>query len=92
MNPIRDMKNNFLMKLDACMRNIMPYFSPQVHLKDKDRYLVLAFNQELNDVRQLYAEGHLEPPPHANMPPIVSKLMWVRALKERISVRMIYKR
>ena len=58
----------------------------QAHLVDKDRTLVQAFNQELNDVRQMYAEGHLEPPPHANMPPIVSKLMWVRALKERIRV------
>lgn len=48
---------------------------------------MLAFNAELNDVRQMYAEGHLEPPGHANMPPVVSKLMWVHALKERIKVR-----
>ncbi|XP_052258855.1 uncharacterized protein LOC127863384 isoform X2 [Dreissena polymorpha] len=57
----------------------------QTHLEDKDRALVLAFNGELNDVRQMYATGHLDPPPHANMPPIVSKLMWIHALKERIS-------
>ncbi|XP_053409232.1 uncharacterized protein LOC123561373 isoform X4 [Mercenaria mercenaria] len=56
----------------------------QAHLHDKDRALVLAFNQELNDVRKMYAEGHLDPPQHSNMPPVVSKLMWVSALKERI--------
>jgi hypothetical protein len=58
----------------------------QAHLQDKDRALVLAFNQELNDVRKMYAEGHLDPPQHSNMPPVVSKLMWICALKERIKV------
>ena len=58
-----------------------------MHLADKDLALVLAFNKEITDVRQMYAEGHLDPPEHRNMPPVVSKLMWVHALKERIKVR-----
>ena len=66
--------------------NCFEFFFLQVHLEDKDRALVSAFNQEITDVRQMYAEGHIDPPEHCNMPPVVSKLMWVHALKERIRV------
>nr|XP_022320176.1 dynein beta chain, flagellar outer arm-like isoform X6 [Crassostrea virginica] len=56
----------------------------QVHLKDKDLQLVKAFSAELQTVRSMFDETNISPPLHANMPPIASRLFWVRALQERI--------
>ncbi|KAK7479591.1 hypothetical protein BaRGS_00029140 [Batillaria attramentaria] len=56
----------------------------QMHLKDKDRYLVEAFTAELQQVREMFTSNSISPPPHKNMPPVVSKLMWVYGLKQRI--------
>ncbi|XP_056010102.1 uncharacterized protein LOC125667097 [Ostrea edulis] len=56
----------------------------QVHLKDKDHQLVQAFSAELQTVRNMFDERSISPPLHANMPPIASRLFWVRALQERI--------
>ena len=75
-------------KFHACLvtSHLCLIFSLKAHLEDKDRALVQAFNQEIMDVRQMYTEGHIDPPEHRNMPPVVSKLMWVHALKQRIKV------
>ncbi|XP_070202269.1 uncharacterized protein [Littorina saxatilis] len=56
----------------------------QLHLKDKDRQLVHAFSAELSQVRTMFSENAISPPLHSNMPPVVSKLMWVYGLKQRI--------
>ncbi|KAL5020323.1 hypothetical protein ScPMuIL_003215 [Solemya velum] len=56
----------------------------QAHLKDKDKQLVRAFTEELIQVRSMFDDGQHNPPCHINMPPVVSKLMWVQALQERI--------
>ena len=58
----------------------------QVHLRDKDRQLVTLFTKELATVRSMFHENAKSPPPHVNMPPVVSKLLWVNALKQRINV------
>ncbi|KAL3885754.1 hypothetical protein ACJMK2_025795 [Sinanodonta woodiana] len=60
----------------------------QVHLQDKDRQLVQSFTQELNNVRGMFQEDQVNPPTHLNMPPVVSSLMWVHALKKRITIPM----
>ncbi|XP_069115919.1 uncharacterized protein [Argopecten irradians] len=56
----------------------------QVHLRDKDALLIKAFSVELNNVRQMFEENQHHPPSHANMPRIVSKLMWTHGLIQRI--------
>ncbi|GFO25145.1 dynein beta chain, ciliary-like, partial [Plakobranchus ocellatus] len=60
----------------------------QAHLKDVDKQLVYNFNAELQQCRGIFKERYFSPPSHHNMPPIVSKLMWVHALKERIRIPM----
>ncbi|KAK6172547.1 hypothetical protein SNE40_016179 [Patella caerulea] len=60
----------------------------QAHLKDKDAQLVEAFTAELIQVKDMFADNSLNPPLHYNMPPIVSRLMWVHALRERIRIPM----
>ncbi|GFS27875.1 dynein beta chain, flagellar outer arm [Elysia marginata] len=60
----------------------------QAHLKDVDKQLVYNFSEELQQCRSIFKERYYAPPPHHNMPPIVSKLMWVHALKERIRIPM----
>lgn len=64
--------------------------SLQIHLKDKDLQLVKAFSAELQAVRSMFDEANISPPLHANMPPIASRLFWVRALQERIRVSFLY--
>ncbi|XP_071095883.1 uncharacterized protein [Haliotis cracherodii] len=58
----------------------------QAHLRDKDEQLVRAFTAELQQVRTMFNENAISPPSHYNMPPVVSRLMWVVALRERIRV------
>lgn len=65
-------------------------FTLQIHLKDKDLQLVKAFSAELQAVRSMFDETNISPPLHANMPPIASRLFWVRALQERIRVSFLY--
>ncbi|KAI0240669.1 Dynein beta chain, flagellar outer arm [Lamellibrachia satsuma] len=60
----------------------------QLHLKDKDDILVTSFTKEVIQVRSLFQSGQMKPPLHKNMPPVVSNLMWVYALKQRIQVRV----
>ena len=45
-----------------------------------------AFTAELRQVRQMFSTYSISPPLHSNMPPVVSKLMWVYGLKQRIKV------
>ncbi len=49
--------------------------------------LVRAFTDELIRVRGMFHAQQKKPPLHKNMPPVLSKLMWVHALKLRIEVR-----
>ena len=58
----------------------------QLHLKDKDQKLVEAFTDELRQVRSMFSTYSISPPLHSNMPPVVSKLMWVYGLRQRIKV------
>ncbi|XP_076457719.1 uncharacterized protein LOC143291635 isoform X3 [Babylonia areolata] len=60
----------------------------QLHIKDKDQQLVTAFTAELTQVREMFSTSSLSPPLHKNMPPVVSKLMWVYGLRQRIKVPM----
>ena len=48
--------------------------------------LVRAFTDELIRVRGMFHAQQKKPPLHKNMPPVLSKLMWVHALKLRIEV------
>ncbi|XP_064650622.1 uncharacterized protein LOC135502065 isoform X3 [Lineus longissimus] len=56
----------------------------QANLKDKDKKLVMAFTDELIQVRGMFDLHSAKPPIHKNQPPLVSKMMWAFALKERI--------
>ncbi|KAM4795913.1 dynein axonemal heavy chain 9-like [Rhinophrynus dorsalis] len=55
------------------------------HLKDKDQQLVSMFMEELTQVNDMYLALESSPPLHINMTPTVSNLLWVKALKARIS-------
>ena len=58
----------------------------QMHLRDKDVLLVKAFTAELHQVKVMFEENQRNPPCHNNMPTVVSKVMWVAALIQRIKV------
>ncbi|CAH1797693.1 unnamed protein product [Owenia fusiformis] len=60
----------------------------QQNLRDKDTVLVKAFMQELIQVRNLFNQDNRHPPTHRNMPPVVSKLLWVHALRQRVQIPM----
>ena len=62
----------------------------QIHLKDKDKILVKSFTEELIQVRGMFLENQKKPPNHKNMPPIVSKLLWMHGLKRRIEVNRLF--
>ncbi|XP_052060514.1 uncharacterized protein LOC127700861 isoform X4 [Mytilus californianus] len=56
----------------------------QAHLKDKDEQIVTVFTEELQTVQNMFEANQHNPPRHLNMPPIVSKVLWVTALIDRI--------
>jgi hypothetical protein len=58
----------------------------QAHLRDKDERLVNVFTDELQTVQNMFESNQHNPPQHMNMPPIVSKVIWVTALIDRIKV------
>ncbi|XP_071959570.1 uncharacterized protein [Antedon mediterranea] len=60
----------------------------QKHLKDKDSQLVMSFTAELISVRNMYFRWRKTPPQHSNFPPVVSRLIWIRALRRRIQEPM----
>ncbi|XP_064599567.1 LOW QUALITY PROTEIN: uncharacterized protein LOC135466077 [Liolophura sinensis] len=60
----------------------------QLYLKDKDDMLVESYTLELECVRNMFQQQCRRTPLHYNMPPIVSRLLWVHALKERIKCPM----
>ncbi|XP_022099208.1 dynein beta chain, ciliary-like [Acanthaster planci] len=60
----------------------------QEYLRDKDQQLVAAFSRELIAVRSMFLARRNDPPGHANLPPVVSRLTWVGALKKRIQQPM----
>ena len=60
----------------------------QEYLKDKDQQLINMFTNELIAVRSMFLAKMKESPLHRNLPPIVSRLTWVGALKRRIKVSM----
>ncbi|KAE8625049.1 hypothetical protein XENTR_v10006145 [Xenopus tropicalis] len=55
------------------------------HLTEKDQKLVSLFIEELTEVQTMYSATADSPPLHINMTPTVSKLLWIRGLKSRIS-------
>ena len=61
----------------------------QMHLRDKDQSLVQSFTDELIKVRSMFHASQKKPPLHKNMPPFVSRLLWIHALKERVRVRAL---
>ncbi|KAH9514965.1 hypothetical protein Btru_021540, partial [Bulinus truncatus] len=60
----------------------------QQYLKDIDKTVVMNFTVELEQVQAIFQENSISPPAHHNMPYTVSKLMWSRALRERIEIPM----
>ena len=50
---------------------------------NKDQILVEAFREELVRVQEMFRKGKRNPPLHKNTPPVVSKLIWVHALKRK---------
>ncbi|XP_033103095.1 dynein heavy chain 9, axonemal-like [Anneissia japonica] len=60
----------------------------QKHLKDKDSQLVMSFTSELISVRNMFIKGNRSPPQHSHFPPVVSRLIWIRALRRRIQEPM----
>ncbi|XP_018102433.1 dynein beta chain, flagellar outer arm [Xenopus laevis] len=55
------------------------------HLMEKDQKLVSLFIEELTEVQNMYSAAANSPPLHINMTPTLSKLLWIRGLKARIS-------
>ena len=58
----------------------------QEYLREKDKQLISSFTQELIAVRSMFLAKRNSPPNHVNLPPVVSRLTWVGALKKRIQV------
>ncbi|XP_033641711.1 dynein beta chain, flagellar outer arm-like [Asterias rubens] len=56
----------------------------QEYLREKDKQLISSFTQELIAVRSMFLAKRNSPPNHVNLPPVVSRLTWVGALKKRI--------
>ncbi|XP_063809812.1 uncharacterized protein LOC135027842 isoform X3 [Pseudophryne corroboree] len=59
------------------------------HLKEKDLYLLNMFIEEINQVKDIYQEMADNPPLHVNMTPTISKLLWIKGLRARISDPMV---
>ncbi|XP_069829066.1 uncharacterized protein [Dendropsophus ebraccatus] len=55
------------------------------HLKDKDYHLLNMFLEELSQVKGMYQAMATDPPLHVNMTPTISKLLWIKGLRTRIS-------
>ncbi|XP_075119220.1 uncharacterized protein LOC142194092 [Leptodactylus fuscus] len=55
------------------------------HLKDRDHHLLSMFLEELSQVKRMYQEMASNPPLHVNMTPTISKLLWIKGLRARIS-------
>ncbi|XP_075053831.1 uncharacterized protein LOC142139871 [Mixophyes fleayi] len=58
------------------------------HLKDKDLNLLNMFIEEISQVKDMYQEMADNPPLHVNMTPTISKLLWIKGLRARISEPM----
>lgn len=50
-----------------------------------------VFTDELQTVQNMFESNQHDPPQHMNMPPIVSKVIWVTALIDRIKVSLLHK-
>ncbi len=62
----------------------------QERLKDNEETLLKCFAEEIDAVKKIFGEQRDNPPLHKNMPEVVSRMMWVHALQERIRVRMLF--
>lgn len=51
--------------------------------------IVTQFTEELQNVQTIFEANQHNPPQHSNMPLIVSKVIWVTALIDRIQVSYI---
>ncbi|KAJ1184768.1 hypothetical protein NDU88_001571 [Pleurodeles waltl] len=58
------------------------------HLRDQDQQLVSMFIEELTQVKDMFQQMCEDPPQHINTTPTVSKLVWIKGLKARISEPM----
>ncbi|XP_018424228.1 PREDICTED: dynein beta chain, flagellar outer arm-like [Nanorana parkeri] len=59
------------------------------HLKEKDLQLYTMFMEELHQVKEMYLEMANNPPLHVNLTPTVSKCLWIKGLRARISGPMV---
>ena len=58
-------------------------------LKDELTLLVVCFTEEVENVYKMFTAEQETPPPHKNMPTIVSRLLWVYGMKQRIKVTIV---
>ena len=49
--------------------------------------MLVDFTRKLLNVLKHFEHRLKDPPEHAHLPPVVSKLMWLKGLKARIRVR-----
>ena len=62
----------------------------QSNLKDIFDSMVHSFTTELADIR-IFFESHADNPPrHLQLPPVASKLLWLRGLKLCVQVRHLF--
>ncbi|KAG8587471.1 hypothetical protein GDO81_005673 [Engystomops pustulosus] len=55
------------------------------HLKDKEGHLLNMFLEELSQVKDIYQAMTNNPPLHVNMTSTISKMLWIKGLRARIS-------
>lgn len=52
--------------------------------------MLMNFTKILIDVKEHFEQRVNDPPLHAHLPPIASKLMWLKGLKARVNVSVHY--
>ncbi|XP_036143732.1 dynein heavy chain 8, axonemal [Monomorium pharaonis] len=60
----------------------------QLRIDRKCMELISMFEQEIEDIRDIYNENRSDPPIPRNIPPIAGRILWVRQLYKRIEVPM----
>ena len=58
----------------------------QENLFDICDRMLLDFTKSVEDVKDHFEQHMNDPPVHVHLPPIASKLMWLKGLKARVNV------
>jgi hypothetical protein len=52
--------------------------------------MLMHFTKSVEDVKDHFEQRVNDPPVHVHLPPIASKLMWLKGLKARVNVSGVF--